>query len=74
MTWHAVVSHANWRVPADVKRRYPSVSFLNNNRLVFNIKGNKYRLIAGMDYAGQRLFIHFVGTHSEYDQIDAAVI
>lgn len=68
MTWHAVVSHAKWLTPTDVKRQYPSVSFLDNNRAVFNIKGNKYRLIANIDYSWQRIFIHFIGTHAEYDQ------
>lgn len=71
LSWHDVVAHASWISPSDVKQRYPSASFLNDNRVVFNIKGNKYRLIVDIDHARQRLFIRFVGTHAEYDRIDA---
>ncbi len=71
LAWHDVASHASWIAPSDVKQRYPSASFLNDNRVVFNIKGNKYRLIVDIDYARQRLFIRFVGTHAEYDLINA---
>jgi mRNA interferase HigB len=74
LTWHDVVSRASWMVPSDVKQRYPSASFLNDNRVIFNLKGNKYRLITDIDYARQRLFIRFVGTHAEYDRIDAKTI
>lgn len=74
LTWHDVVSRASWVAPSDVKQTYPSASFLNDNRVVFNIKGNKYRLISDIDYAQQRLFIRFVGTHAEYDRIDARTI
>ena len=74
LVWHDIVSRAKWNSPTDVKRHYPSSSFLNDNRVVFNIKGYKYRLIVDIDYTRQRLFIRFVGTHAEYDRIDAKTI
>ena len=70
-TWYETVKRAKWQRPNDIKQFYASVSILKNSRVVFNIKGNNYRLIARINYEKQWLFIRFIGTHSEYDQIDA---
>ncbi|GIK72114.1 MAG: hypothetical protein BroJett021_11020 [Chloroflexota bacterium] len=65
---------AQWQSPADVKADYRSASIVGNNRVVFNIKGNTYRLVVIAAYHQGRLFIRFVGTHAEYDSIDAETI
>ena len=72
--WYAIVSRAQWRTPSDIKAEYSSASFVGNNRIVFNIKGNHYRLIVLVKYQKGRLFIRFVGTHAEYNRIDAETI
>ena len=72
--WYADVKHATWKTPAEIKREYRSASFLGNNRVVFNIKGNKYRVIVAVQYRVQLVYIRFVGTHAEYDQIDATTV
>lgn len=72
--WFADVKSANWRNSMDVKRDYKSASFLSDNRIVFNIKGNKYRLITAVNYDFSIVYIRFIGTHKEYDKIDAAKI
>ncbi len=68
--WYAIASRADWRSPADVKADYRSASFVANNRVVFNIKGNDFRLVAAMRYTSGLLYVRFVGTHAEYDRID----
>ncbi len=60
--------------PKDIKAQYRSVSFVGNNRVVFNIKGNNHRLIVAVAYKFGALYIKFVGTHSEYDKINAATV
>jgi mRNA interferase HigB len=60
--------------PADIKNIYRNASFLADNRVVFNIKGNKYRVVVAVQYDFGIVYIRFVGTHKEYDKIDAAVI
>ncbi len=70
-TWYQTVKSAKWDKPSDIKKFYATVSILKNSRVVFNIKGNDYRLVAKINYERQWLFIRFIGTHSEYDQIDA---
>ena len=72
--WHREVKRATWKTPADVKAMYRSVSILPNNRVVFNIKGNHYRLVVAVQYDYGRVYIRFVGTHQEYDRIDALSI
>ncbi len=72
--WYAIARRAQWRSPTDIKAEYASASVVGGNRVVFNIKGNTYRLIVIAEYRKGRLFIRFVGTHSEYDRIDAATI
>ena len=69
--WYALASRADWRNPADIKAAYRNASFLANNRVVFNIKGNDYRLVVAMRYDKGIMFIRFVGAHREYDRINA---
>lgn len=69
--WYEAVEQAQWRTPADIKADFATASFLANNRVVFNIKGNDYRLIVIVEYRMGRMFVRFVGTHAEYDRIDA---
>jgi mRNA interferase HigB len=72
--WYADVKQADWQSPADIKRIYRNASIVANNRVVFNIKGNKYRLVVAVHYEYQLVYIRFVGTHQEYDRIDVATI
>jgi len=72
--WYANARRAQWRSPVDIKADYASASVVGGNRIVFNIKGNTYRLIVIAEYRKGRLFVRFVGTHSEYDRIDGATI
>jgi mRNA interferase HigB len=69
--WHTEVKRAGWRTPAQIKAAHRSASFLANNRVVFDIAGNKYRLVVAVKYTAQIVFIRFVGTHAQYDAIDA---
>jgi mRNA interferase HigB len=69
--WYYDVQAAEWKSPQDVKRTYANASILGQNRVVFNIKGNRYRLVAAINYPYQICYIRFVGTHKEYDRIDA---
>jgi mRNA interferase HigB len=73
-TWFHDVEHANWTTPADIKAVYQNASFVANNRVVFNIKGNHYRLVVVVIYLQSLIYIRFVGTHAEYDRIDVTVI
>jgi len=72
--WHAEAKNADWRKPHDVKDRYVSASILKGSRVVFNIRGNKYRLVVKINYQLQIIYIRFLGTHKEYDRIDAETI
>lgn len=72
--WYAEAVRAEWRTPADIKAAHRNASFLANNRVVFNIKGNDYRLVVAVRYTSTTMFIRFVGTHAEYDRIDATTI
>jgi mRNA interferase HigB len=72
--WFTETTSAAWRQPADIKRRYPTSSFLSENRIVFNIKGNSYRLVVHVRYDLGRIYIRFIGTHAEYDRINAATV
>lgn len=73
-SWFSETEKNQWKTLGDIKRLYPSASFLADNRVVFNIKGNIYRLIVKINYDYGQVFIRFVGTHSEYDKIDAETI
>ena len=72
--WYAEVSNADWKTPADIKAAQRSASFLANNRAVFNIKGNDFRLVVAVRYSQGLMFVRFVGTHADYDRIDASTI
>lgn len=72
--WYADAKRAAWHSPADVKRIYRNASIIANNWVVFNIKGNRYRLIVAIDYERLVVYIRFIGTHAEYDRIDAAKV
>ena len=73
-SWFQEVSNAQWKNPKHIKKEYPSASFLPDNRVVFNIKGNNYRLIVKINYDYQMIWIRFIGTHAAYDKIDASKI
>lgn len=72
--WHTEAEAADWKDPAGVKAQYRSASILKNGRVVFNIKGNDYRLIVSINYQAHIIFICWVGTHKEYDKIDAETV
>jgi mRNA interferase HigB len=72
--WLAIVTRAEWRNPEVVKASYPKASILKAGRVVFNIKGNNYRLVARVQYQAGVLMIRFFGTHAEYDEIDAETV
>lgn len=73
-TWYETALNADWKSPNDVKQNYANACILKEGRIVFNIKGNSYRLIAKINFERQLIFIRFIGTHSEYDKIDANTI
>lgn len=72
--WYSRVKAANWTTPADVLASYNNASILRFNRVVFRIKGNHYRLIVAIRYDFGIVYIRFVGTHAEYDEIDAETV
>jgi mRNA interferase HigB len=72
--WLEIAGHARWRNPENVKTSYPKASILKGSRVVFNIKGNDYRLVARVQYAAGVLAIRFFGTHAQYDNIDAETV
>lgn len=72
--WYDEARQATWSRPQDIKDHYATSSFIGGNRVVFNIKGNDYRLVAAVAYRFQAAYIKFVGTHAEYDRIDALTV
>ncbi len=72
--WYQETEKASWSGPKDIKAEYPSASFLESNRVVFNIKGNHYRLIVRINYYYHVIWIRFIGTHAQYDKVDATKI
>jgi len=74
LAWHRHVLNADWQSPADVKQDFRHASILKDGRVVFNIAGNKYRLVVWINYAYKVVYVRFVGTHSQYDQIDVQTI
>lgn len=72
--WYAEAAVSQWRTPQDVRARFRSADVLGGNRIVFNTKGNQYRLVAKIHYNTGIVYIRFVGTHTEYDGIDAETI
>lgn len=73
-SWYAEASRAHWRTQADIKAAFRNASFTANSHVVFNIKGNDYRLVVAVHYDRGQMFIRFVGTHRQYDKIDARTI
>ena len=73
-TWYADIARADWKTPGDIKAVYRNASFLADNRIVFNIKGNRYRVVVRVVYQFGIVYIRFVGTHEEYNRIDAASV
>ena len=71
LAWCNEVKKARWSQPADIKAHYASASILKNRRVVFNLKGNDYRLVVAIAYNLGFVFVKFIGTHAEYDAIDA---
>ena len=70
-TWYQTARTSDWKSPNDIKQSYANASVLKNGRVVFNIKGNDYRLVVKFNFDRQWAFIRFIGTHKEYDRIDA---
>ena len=72
--WYRETLRARWNRPADVIARYPDASIVGSDRVVFRIRGGDYRLVALIDYQYQRVYIRFIGTHAQYDRINAAEV
>lgn len=72
--WYADAKQAHWNSPNDIKSIYKNASIVSNNRVVFNIKGNDYRLVVAINYNFNLVYIRFIGTHKEYDKIDVTKI
>ena len=72
--WFAEATPAKWKSPSDIKAKYGSASFVADRRVIFNICGNKYRLVVHVNYEIGVVLVKFVGTHAEYDQINAATV
>ncbi|NWF73140.1 MAG: type II toxin-antitoxin system HigB family toxin [Nitrospirae bacterium] len=72
--WHQEVSRADWATPSAVKAQFRSASVFQDNRVVFNIAGNQYRLIVKINYPYRIVYIRFIGTHADSDAIDATTI
>ena len=73
-TWYDTAMSSSWRTPNEIKQTYRSASILREGRVVFNIKGNDYRLVVKFNYEKQWIFIRFIGTHEDYDNKDANTI
>lgn len=74
LAWHEEAVKAKWSTPQDIEARYVTPSFVGHNRVIFNIKGNDYRLVAAIDYSNGVVYVKFVGTHADCDRIDAATV
>ena len=72
--WYHDALRATWTSPVDVRQRYATASIVGDNRVVFNIRGNRYRLVVAVNYAYGIIYIRFVGTHGAYDEIDVSTI
>ncbi len=73
-TWYDTAMNSDWKTPNDVKETYSNASILKDSRIVFNIKGNDYRLVTKINFEKQWIFIRFIGTHNEYNKINAEKI
>lgn len=74
LAWYREALAADWRSPADVKRQFGTASILRDGRVVFNIGGNKFRLVVWINYSYRVVYVRFIGTHAQYDRIDAQTI
>jgi mRNA interferase HigB len=74
MEWYDIVSEADWSNVNDVKQTFNSADYVGNERMVFNIKGNRYRLVAAVIFSIRTVYIKFIGTHAEYDKIDVETV
>ncbi len=74
LAWYRLALNADWTAPADVKHDFRNASILKDGRTVFNIAGNKYRLVVWINYSYRIVYIRFIGTHAQYDKIDAQSI
>lgn len=72
--WYAEAARADWATPADVKAQYRQASVLKSGRVVFNVAGNKFRLVVRINYPYRVVYVRFVGTHAEYDAVDADAV
>jgi len=72
--WVHIVKSAEWSKPTDIRKMFRSADIVANDRAIFDIGGNKYRLVAAIHYRGKRVYVRFIGTHSEYDNIDATMV
>jgi len=72
--WVHIVKSAEWSNPTDVKKMFRSADIVANDRVIFDIGGNKYRLVASVHYRGKRVYVRFIGTHAEYDRVDVTTI
>lgn len=73
-SWYDVTTSANWTAPQDIKAQFRNASICGNNRVVFNIAGNKYRLVVEMQYRAGIAWVKFIGTHTSYDKIDVETV
>lgn len=73
-TWYGEACRAEWKSPNEIKAQYGNASIVGNNRIVFNVAGNKYRLIVAFAYRMQVAYIKFVGTHADYDRVNATTV
>ena len=73
-TWYKEASMANWQTPNEIRQEYARASIIGDNRVVFNICGNRYRLVVKINYKRKYAYIRFIGTHNEYDKINAEII
>ena len=74
LAWYRQTSRADWRNPAELKRHFGTASILRDARAVFNIGGNKYRLVVWINYPYRVIYVRFIGTHAQYDRIDAQAV
>jgi mRNA interferase HigB len=74
LSWYRDVLHADWSKPSDVKASFGSASILRDGRVVFNLGGNKYRVIVWINYPYRVVYIRFIGTHQQYDGVDAQMV
>jgi len=73
-SWYAIAKRADWGTPQDIKNQFRSASVIGNNRVVFNVAGNKYRLIVQFNYPCRVGYIRFIGTHAQYDVVNVETV